>query len=89
VNAAAIISIVTQSAQLVAGLSSLLGFPLGEKAPAIALLVQQLAATIAEAKAALKGDDLAALEAQLEVIHPEILALSAVLDAELQAAAQQ
>jgi hypothetical protein len=88
-NAAQIIALVTQSAQLVAGVSTLVGFPMGAKAAAIAPLLAQLAELIDEAKAALTGDDLAVLEAQLEVIHPEVLALSAVLDAELAQAAQQ
>ena len=86
-SAATIIAIVTQAAQLVAAVSTLVGFPMGERAAAIVPLVEQLKALIDQARATLAAGDLATLEAQLDVIHPEILALSATLDAELQAAA--
>lgn len=78
-----IISIVTQSAQLVASVSTLLGFPMGEKAAAIAPILTDLTRLIDETRAALSGADRAKLDEQLQVIEADIIGLSDTLQAEL------
>lgn len=83
-NAQAIIALVVQFAQLAFSITNQLGLTSSQADLSgyadIALKLQEL---IEKAKAALSGDDLAELEAQLELIHPDVLALSATLDAEL------
>ena len=82
-NAATIIPVVVQAAQLAASVSTLLGFPMGEKAAQIAPIVAQAKELIDTARATLSAADRATLDAQLAVIEPELLELSGVLQTEL------